>query len=301
MAEASVAVIGGSGFYQMEGLQELREVRPRTPFGPPSDAIVIGTLASQRVAFLPRHGVGHRLLPGELPVRANIFALKTLGVEHIISISACGSLQERIAPLDLVIPDQLIDRTRGRESSFFGHGLVGHISFADPFCPALAAVLADCAEQAGPRVHRGGTLVVMEGPAFSTRAESQLYRSWGASLIGMTALPEAKLAREAEICYAAVACATDYDVWHESEEDVSVELIVANLLKNVEVSKQIVRAAVQRLPNRDACGCSSALATALITMPELVPEQLKRDLAPILGKYLPASPPSLAAVAGDPR
>ncbi len=292
MAEASVAVIGGSGFYQIEGLDDLHERRPETPFGSPSDAITIGTLAGQRVAFLPRHGVGHRLLPGELPVKANIYALKTLGVEHIISISACGSLQEQIAPLDLVIPDQLIDRTKGRDSTFFGDGLVGHISFADPFCPALSRVLAECAEQAGPRVHRGGTLVVMEGPAFSTRAESQLYRSWGASLIGMTALPEAKLAREAEICYAAVACATDYDVWHESEEDVTVELIVANLLKNVEVSKRIVRAAVQRLPDRGACQCSSALASALITTPELVPVQVKRELAPILGKYLPATPVS---------
>jgi 5'-methylthioadenosine phosphorylase len=290
MAEASVAVIGGSGFYQMEGLGDLQELRPETPFGPTSDAIVIGTLEGQRVAFLPRHGVGHRILPGELPVKANIYALKTLGVQQIISISACGSLQEQIAPLDLVIPDQLIDRTKGRDSTFFGHGIVGHIAFADPFCPALSAVLADCAEQAGSRVHRGGTLVVMEGPAFSTRAESQLYRSWGASLIGMTALPEAKLAREAEICYAAVACATDYDVWHESEEDVSVELIVANLLKNVEVSKQIVRAAVQRLPDRGSCPCPTALATALITAPEVVPEQLKRDLAPIIGKYLPATP-----------
>ncbi len=290
MAEASVAVIGGSGFYQMEGLSELQALRPETPFGPTSDAIVIGTLEGQRVAFLPRHGVGHRILPGELPAKANIYALKTLGVEHIISISACGSLQERIAPLDLVIPDQLIDRTRGRDSTFFGNGIVGHIAFADPFCPALSAVLAGCAEQAGPRVHRGGTLVVMEGPAFSTRAESQLYRAWGASLIGMTALPEAKLAREAEICYAAVACATDYDVWHESEADVSVDLIVANLLKNVEVSKQIVRAAVQRLPDRSGCPCPTALATALITTPEAVPEQVKRDLAPIIGKYLPATP-----------
>src|SRR5579871_552138 len=290
MAEASVAVIGGSGFYQMEGLSDLQELRPETPFGPTSDAIVIGTLEGQRVAFLPRHGVGHRILPGELPVKANIYALKTLGVEHIISISACGSLQQQIAPLDLVIPDQLIDRTKGRDSTFFGSGIVGHIAFADPFCPALSAVLADCAERAGPRVHRGGTLVVMEGPAFSTRAESQLYRSWGASLIGMTALPEAKLAREAEICYAAVACATDYDVWHESEADVSVDLIVANLLKNVEVSKAIVRLAVQRLPARDACPCPTALATALITTPEAIPEQVKRDLAPIIGKYLPATP-----------
>ncbi len=292
MAEAKVAVIGGSGFYQMEGLSEVEELRLETPFGPTSDAIMVGALDGQRVAFLPRHGVGHRLTPSELPQRANIWALKSLGVEYIISVSAVGSLREEIAPLDLVIPDQIIDRTRGRASSFFENGIVAHVGFADPFCPSLARTLGDCAREAGPRVHRGGTLVVMEGPAFSTRAESQLYRSWGASVIGMTALPEAKLAREAEICYAAVACATDYDVWHETEDDVSADLIVQNLLSNVAVSKQIVRSAVQRLPARDACPCADALGTAIVTSPDRIADSLRRDLAPIIGRYLPARTPS---------
>jgi 5'-methylthioadenosine phosphorylase len=290
MGEASLGVIGGSGFYEMEGLSDVRRLQVETPFGAPSDAIVLGRLDATTVAFLPRHGVGHRLLPSELPVRANIWALKSLGVEQLISISACGSLREEIAPLDLVIPDQLIDRTRGRQSTFFGNGIVAHVSFADPFCPTLAAALAASAETTPARVHRGGTLVVMEGPAFSTRAESNLYRSWGAHLIGMTALPEAKLAREAEICYAAVACATDYDVWHEAEEDVSADLILANLLKNVEVSKQIVRRAAAALPARDGCPCANALQTAIVTAPEWVPEQVKRDLAPIIGRYMPATP-----------
>ena len=286
MAEATVAVIGGSGFYQMEGLTGIHQVNLDTPFGKTSDAITIGTLEGAQVAFLPRHGAVHRLLPSEVPSRANIWALKTLGVEHIISISACGSLQEQIAPLDIVIPDQLIDHTKGRPSTFFGDGIVAHIGFADPFCPELSRVLGDCAEGTGPRVHRGGTLVVMEGPAFSTRAESELYRTWGASLIGMTALPEAKLAREAEICYAAVACATDYDCWHETEADVTADLILANLLKNVEVSKRIVRDAVTRLTADRTCPCANALQTAIITQPDRVPRQVKRDLAPIIGRYL---------------
>jgi 5'-methylthioadenosine phosphorylase len=286
MAEATVAVIGGSGFYKIEGLTGVHQVNLDTPFGKTSDAITIGTLEGAQVAFLPRHGAGHRLLPSEVPSRANIWALKTLGVEHIISISACGSLQEQIAPLDIVIPDQLIDRTNGRPSTFFGDGIVAHIGFADPFCPDLSRVLGDCAEGSGTRVHRGGTLVVMEGPAFSTRAESELYRTWGASLIGMTALPEAKLAREAEICYAAVACATDYDCWHETEADVTADLILANLLKNVEVSKRIVRDAVTRLTADRTCPCANALQTAIITQPGRVPRQVKRDLAPIIGRYL---------------
>lgn len=292
MADARVGVIGGSGFYQMEGLSDVRRVELTTPLGAPSDALTLGVLEGVPVAFLPRHGAGHSITPGEIPARANIWALKSLGVEFIISISACGSLQEEIAPLDLVIPDQIIDRTRGRRSSFFGDGIVAHIGFADPFCPSLSRVLAGCAEAAGPPVHRGGTLVVMEGPAFSTRAESRLYRSWGASLIGMTALPEAKLAREAEICYATVACATDYDCWHETEADVTADLILANLLKNVEVAKRIVRSAVARLPARDACPCPTALETAIVTAAEAVPEQLKHDLAPIVGRHLPAAVPA---------
>ena len=286
MAEATVAVIGGSGFYQMEGLVEVVTVKLSTPFGDPSDAITVGTLAGVRVAFLPRHGVGHRILPSELPVRANVWALKSLGVQYLISISAVGSLREELAPLHLVVPDQIIDRTRERPSTFFGSGLVVHVGFADPFCPRLSAALYRAALDAEAVVHQGGTYVVMEGPQFSTRAESNLYRSWGADLIGMTALPEAKLAREAEICYAAVACVTDYDCWHTVEEDVSADLILANLQRNVETSKRLVRLAVGRLPERD-CPCPNALQTALVTAPDLVPEQVKRDLAPIIGRYMP--------------
>jgi 5'-methylthioadenosine phosphorylase len=285
MGDVSVAVIGGSGFYQMEGLSDIDSVKMSTPFGDPSDAITLGTLDGVRVAFLPRHGIGHRLSPSELPVRANIWALKALGVEHLISFSAVGSLREELAPLHLVIPHQIIDRTKSRPSTFFGDGLVVHVGFADPFCPNLAATLYESAAGAGATVHRGGTYVVMEGPQFSTRAESNLYRSWGADLIGMTALPEAKLAREAEMCYAAVACVTDYDCWHEAEADVTVDMVVATLLKNVETSKQLVRRAVSGLPPRD-CACPNALQSAFITAPEFVPEQVKRDLAPIIGKYM---------------
>ncbi|MFN8557059.1 MAG: S-methyl-5'-thioadenosine phosphorylase [Dehalococcoidia bacterium] len=288
MTRATVAVIGGSGFYEMEGLTDIERVKVTTPFGDPSDTVTIGTIGGVRTAFLPRHGAGHRLTPSELPVRANIWALKSLGVERLISISAVGSLREELAPLHLVVPDQIIDRTRGRANTFFGGGIVAHVGFADPFCHDLSATLYQAALDAEATVHRGGTYVVMEGPAFSTRAESNLYRAWGAHIIGMTALPEAKLAREAEICYATVACVTDYDCWHEIEEDVSADLILANLRKNVEVSKRIVRLALGRLASRE-CGCANALATALVTPAEMAPEQVKRDLAPILGKYMPTT------------
>ena len=280
------AVIGGSGFYEMDDLSDVEEVRIDTPFGLPSDNLVIGTLAGGRVAFLPRHGVGHRILPSEIPARANIHALKQLGVELILSVSAVGSLREDIEPLHMVVPDQLIDRTRGRVSTFFGEGIVAHIAFADPFCPELRTLLAEATREAGATVHRGGTLVVIEGPAFSTRAESNLYRSWGADIIGMTALPEAKLAREAEICYAILACSTDYDVWHDTHEDVSAEMIVANLLRNVQLSRNAVRLALQRLPDIRSCGCSHALRDAIITPLELAPEEIKRRLAPILSPYV---------------
>lgn len=289
MSEASLGVIGGSGFYQMEGLTEIEQVAVATPYGDPSDAITIGTLAGVRVAFLPRHGLGHRLLPAELPQRANIYALKKLGVSRIIAISAVGSLREEIRPLDMVIPDQLIDRTRGRHSTFFGEGIVAHIGFAHPFCPELSSLLVACARETGATAHAGGTYVVMEGPAFSTRAESELYRSWGASLIGMTALPEAKLAREAEVCYAILACATDYDCWHETEESVSADLILQTLLRNVEVSKQIVRLAAERLPAERACSCGDALASALVTPFDLVSQAAKTRLRPIIGRYLDRS------------
>ena len=286
MPEARVAVIGGSGLYEMEGLSGVREVKPETPYGPPSDVIVLGDLGDVPVAFLPRHGRGHRISPTELPVQANIYALKTLGVERVVSISAVGSLKEEVRPLDMVIPDQLIDRTRQRTSTFFGNGLVAHISFADPFCPDLSVALADAALEVGASVHKGGTYVVMEGPAFSTRAESLLYRSWGASLIGMTGLPEAKLAREAEMCYATLACVTDYDTWHETEESVSVEIIVANLVRNVATSKEVLRRLVPRLTQERMCVCGSALQDAVITTRDAIPLETKERLGPLISKYI---------------
>ncbi|MCH8814361.1 MAG: S-methyl-5'-thioadenosine phosphorylase [Chloroflexi bacterium] len=270
----------------MAGLTDIEEVRVDTPFGQTSDTIIIGILDEMRVAFLPRHGVGHRILPSELPVRANIYALKTLGVEFILGISAVGSLREDIEPLHMVVPDQLIDRTRGRSSTFFGDGLVAHVSLADPFCPELRTLLANSARQAGAEIHNGGTYIVMEGPSFSTRAESKLYRSWGGDIIGMTALPEAKLAREAEICYSILASSTDYDCWRESEEDVTADMIVATLLKNVEVTQTAARHALRNLPRERNCQCANALESAIVTSMDLVPESTKRKLEPIIGRYI---------------
>jgi len=285
MTEATIGIIGGSGLYQMEGLSDIVERRVSTPYGPTSDAIVVGTLEGRRVAFLPRHARGHRILPTEVPFQANIYALKTLGVERIVSINAVGSLREHIAPMDIVIPDQLIDRTRQRASTFFGHGIVVHISFAEPFCRELRKAACDAATAAGATAHNGGTYVVMEGPQFSTRAESEMYRSWGADVVGMTALPEAKLAREAEMCYAAVAFVTDYDCWHPEHESVTAEMIVRNLLRGADTAKSVVRRIVRDLPAGRACRCGSALADSIITKPDLVPEEAKRKLAPILGHY----------------
>jgi 5'-methylthioadenosine phosphorylase len=285
-APVRIGVIGGSGFYQMEGLTDVEQRHVETPFGPTSDAFTIGTLEGQRVAFLPRHGAGHRYSPTELPVRAAIWAFKEIGVEFLISVSAVGSLRERIAPLHLIVPDQLIDRTRGRSSTFFEQGIVAHIGMADPFCPNLAETLFHAGTASDATVHRGGTLVVIEGPAFSTRAESELYRQWGADIIGMTALPEAKLAREAEICYATLACCTDYDVWHLTEEDVTVEMVIQNLQHNVETAKGVIRRAVASLPERSGCPCPSALASALITNPEAIPEERKQALRTIIGRYI---------------
>ena len=286
MPEAKIGVIGGSGLYEMEGMANVEEVKPDTPFGEPSDAIVIGELEGNRIAFLPRHGRGHYIMPTEVPSLANIYALKSLGVEWIISISAVGSLIEEIRPMDLVIPDQLIDRTKSRVNTFFGGGLVAHVTFADPFCPVLSNILYQAAIDAGARVHKGGTYVVMEGPLFSTRAESNLYRSWGASVIGMTALPEAKLAREAEICYATVACATDYDCWHEAEESVNIEMVIANLQQNVSRAKSIIRTAVARIPQKRECGCAQALKDAIITAPDKISDNMKRELALLIGQYI---------------
>ncbi|MEX0801161.1 MAG: S-methyl-5'-thioadenosine phosphorylase [Dehalococcoidia bacterium] len=285
MAEAAVGIIGGSGFYRMDSLEDARELRVETPFGEPSGEIVVGVLEGQRVAFLPRHGAGHRILPQELPSRANIYALKKLGVETILGVSAVGSLREEIEPLHFVVPDQLIDRTRGRPSTFFGEGLVAHVGFADPFCPAVRPALVESTRESGATAHDGGTLVVMEGPAFSTRAESNLYRSWGAHVIGMTALPEAKLAREAEICYATLACATDYDCWHDGREPVSADMIVGNLRRNVERAQDGVRRFLRRLPLERDCGCRDALASSLVTPLDLVPPETLTRLEPLLAKY----------------
>ena len=251
--EASIAVIGGSGLYEMDGLVDVETIDVDTPFGKPSDAIVLGSLRETAVAFLPRHGRGHRLNPTNIPAQANIYALKRLGVEYVISVSAVGSLKEELAPLDLVVPNQLIDRTRQRSNTFFNQGMVVHIGFADPFCPATSKVIQQSAQELGVTVHPQGTMVVMEGPAFSTKAESWMYRSWGADIIGMTALPEAKLAREAEMCYATMAWVTDYDCWHESEETVTVEMVVQNLQKNVATSKELLQRVIPRLGGRRDC------------------------------------------------
>jgi 5'-methylthioadenosine phosphorylase len=286
MEPVKLGVIGGSGVYDMEALTDIKEVKPQTPFGEPSDAIVIGMLSGQRVAFLPRHGRGHRISPTELNSRANIFALKSLGVERIISISACGSLREDYAPRHIVIPDQLFDRTRQRPLSFFGGGLVVHISFAEPFCPDLSQALYEAVMATGATVHKGGAFVTIEGPRFSTKAESNVFRQWGMDIIGMTAVPEAQLAREAEICYATMAHVTDYDVWHETEETVTVEAVVKNLLANAEVAKQAIQNLVPILPGERTCACQHALRNAIITNRSAIPEQVKKDLGVLIGKYL---------------
>jgi 5'-methylthioadenosine phosphorylase len=280
-----IGIIGGSGLYDMPELTD-REARTiATPFGEPSGDYIVGTLRGRRVAFLARHGAGHRILPSELNFRANIYGFKALGVERILSASAVGSLKEEYRPLDLVVPDQFFDRTKGRISTFFGRGIVAHVAFAHPVCDHLAGVAADAAATVGATVHRGGTYVNMEGPQFSTLAESRLYRSWGMDVIGMTNLQEAKLAREAEICYATLALVTDYDCWHPDHDSVTVDLIVANLMRNAETAQKTIAEAVGRLTGPRTCACKDALATAIITRPELVPEQTKKDLAIIVGRY----------------
>ncbi|MBV8857781.1 MAG: S-methyl-5'-thioadenosine phosphorylase [Acidobacteria bacterium] len=288
MTTAKIGIIGGSGLYQMPELKDVEEVKVETPFGPPSDAFIVGTLEGERVAFLPRHGRGHKILPTELPFRANIYAMKLLGVERILSASAVGSLQERYAPLDMVIPDQFFDRTRARahESTFFGEGIVGHITFAHPVCHDLGDVLEESCRAAEVNVHRGGTYLCMEGPAFSTKAESHVYRAWGMDIIGMTNLQEAKLAREAEICYATLALVTDYDCWHEAHDAVSVETVVEYLNKNVRNAQVIMREAVKKLAAAGrACACGSALKSAIFTPPELWPEATTQRLDAIIRKY----------------
>lgn len=281
-----IGVIGGSGLYEIAGMTNVEEVRPNTPFGEPSDAIIVGELDGRSIAFLPRHGRGHTISPTEIPSRANIYALKALGVEWVISVSAVGSLKEGIHPLDLVVPDQIIDRTKGRVNSFFDGGLVAHVSFAEPFCPTLSNILYHAALDVGANVHQEGTYIAMEGPLFSTKAESNLYRSWGASIIGMTALPEAKLAREAEICYATLACITDYDTWHETEESVTIEMALANLMLNADKAKKIIGLVAARIPEKRECGCAEALGNAIITAPEKIPVRIKEDLELLIGKYI---------------
>ena len=283
-----IGIIGGSGLYDMAELTDRKEVTVETPFGPPSGPYITGTLAGKPVAFLARHGAGHRLTPSDLNFRANIYGFKTLGVERLLSASAVGSLKEEYAPLDLLIPDQFFDRTKGRISTFFGNGLVGHVAFAHPFCDVLSDVAYRAAQSAGAKVHKGGTYVCMEGPQFSTRAESLLYRAWGMDIIGMTNLQEAKLAREAEICYATIALITDYDCWHPEHDSVTADLIIANLMQNARTAQKVIAGAVAALDaaGTRTCPCASALAMALVTRPEAVPEQTKRDLAPIIGKYM---------------
>jgi 5'-methylthioadenosine phosphorylase len=285
MSEIKLAVIGGSGVYDMEALTDIEERHVATPFGAPSDAIVIGTLSGKRIAFLPRHGRGHRLTPSEVPYRANIWALKSLGVERIISISACGSMKQKYAPRHIVIPDQIYDNTKKRDLSFFGDGLVAHIGIADPFCPHLRQVLGEAVAKAGGTLHMGGTFITIEGPRFSTRGESNIYRSWGIDIIGMTAVPEAQLAREAEICYATMAHVTDYDVWHEEEEAVNVEMLIANLMANAALSKRTIAELVPLLTDERPCDCGDTLSMAMITQRDLIPKAKIEQLGPIVARY----------------
>jgi 5'-methylthioadenosine phosphorylase len=285
MSEVKLGVIGGSGVYDIEALTDIEERSIQTPYGNPSDSIVIGSLAGTRVAFLPRHGRGHRLTPSEVPYRANIWALKSLGVERVISVSACGSMKEAYAPRDIVIPDQIYDNTKKRDYSFFGEGLVAHVAIAEPYCPHLSQQLFHAVREQGGVVHMGGTFVIIEGPRFSTRSESSIYRSWGVDIIGMTAVPEAQLAREAEICYATMAHITDYDVWHEEEEAVNVEMLIENLLANAALSKKTIEALVPRLTTERPCDCGKALATAFITQRDRIPGSRIDELGPIVSKY----------------
>ena len=288
MNQPVIGVIGGSGLYEIEGLTDVQEVSLETPFGAPSDVYITGTLGEAKMVFLPRHGRGHRLLPSEVNYRANIYGMKTLGVERIISVSAVGSMKEEIVPGQIVIPDQFFDRTQGkRASTFFGNGVVGHVQFADPVCAELSTVLVKSARQVGATVHAGGTYLCIEGPNFSTRAESHIYRSWGVDIIGMTNLPEARLAREAEICYGTVALATDYDCWHAGHDDVSVEAVIAIIQQNVTTAKQIIKMVVQNLTRlQKKCHCDEALKFAIMTDKSLIPLATQEALKPIIGKYL---------------
>jgi len=288
MESVRIGIIGGSGLYDMAGVTDRTDVTLTTPFGDPSGPFVVGTLRGRRVAFLARHGAGHRILPAEINFRANIFGMKLLGVEYILSASAVGSLKEEYKPLDIVIPDQFFDRTKGRASTFFGRGLAAHVGFAHPFCRILSALAYVSSRAAGATVHEGGTYVCMEGPQFSTLAESKLYRAWGMDIIGMTNLQEAKLAREAEICYSTIALVTDYDCWHPDHDSVTVDMIIGNLTQNAKTAEKIIAGAVAQLPYERTCECASALKYALVTRPDAVPHEIRKELAPLVGKYLPA-------------
>jgi 5'-methylthioadenosine phosphorylase len=283
----TVGVVGGSGLYDMEGLEDVRWVKVKTPFGDPSDAYCVGRLGDRRVIFLPRHGRGHRVMPSELNFRANIYGLKALGARWVISISAVGSMKEEIRPLDLVVPDQFFDHTKRRVGSFFGEGIVAHVGMADPVCPQLADLLEAAGRESGATVHRGGTYLCIEGPQFSTKGESRIYRQWGVSVIGMTNMPEAKLAREAELCYATLALATDYDVWHDEHAAVSVESVIANLLKNVAMAKVVLRKLIPRIGKPCGAGCWEALANAVITSPRAFPPRTRKRLGLLLDKHFP--------------
>ena len=291
MDSVHIGIIGGSGLYDMAGVTDRKDVTLSTPFGDPSGPYVIGTLRGRRVAFLARHAPGHRILPSEINFRANIFGMKLLGGEYILSASAVGSLKEEYKPLDIVIPDQFFDRTKGRASTFFGRGLAAHVAFAHPFCRILSGVAFESGRASGATIHQGGTYVCMEGPQFSTLAESKLYRSWGRDIIGMTNLQEAKLAREAEICYTTIALVTDYDCWHPEHDSVTVDMIIANLTQNAKTAEQIIAGAVARLPYERTCECAAALKYALVTRPDVIPVQIRQDLAPIVGKYLSVTEP----------
>ncbi len=287
MAQPVIGVIGGSGLYEIDGFSNVEELTLTTPFGDPSDAYITGTLDGVKLVFLPRHGRGHRYLPSEVPYRANIHGMKQLGVEQIISVSAVGSMKEEIVPGHIVIPDQFFDRTQGkRASTFFGDGVVGHVQFADPVCADLSSILYDAACEVGATVHKGGTYICIEGPNFSTRAESNIYRSWGVDIIGMTNIPEARLAREAEICYATVALATDYDCWHQEHDDVSVEAVIAIIQQNVATARNIIKAAAKKVVDSRTCACGEALKYAVMTNKALIPEETKVRLDILMGKHL---------------
>ncbi len=299
--EPAIGVIGGGGLYELEGLSDVRWQKVQTPFGAPSDAYCVGRFGGRPVIFLPRHGRGHRVTPSELNFRANIWGMRFLGARWVISISAVGSMKEAIRPLDLVIPDQFFDATRRRVSTFFGDGIVAHVGMAEPVCPDLATALAKAAQETSATVHRGGTYICIEGPQFSTRAESRIYRSWGVDVIGMTNMPEAKLAREAELCYATLALATDYDVWHETHEVVSVEAVVQNLSKNVATAKDVLRRVIPAIAPTRGCECPRLLKNAVITNPKVFPPATRKKLALLLDTYFPRGRSRRAPIAGHPR